>query len=91
MSYRCRIRHLHGTPSLGRSLHGHVPTPVQITDHVGDSSTRVLLAEVVLMTKMNWNSARFADKLPVTVRFANEVGTILRDLPDGLGHVVFGG
>jgi hypothetical protein len=37
---------------------------------------------VLLMTKMNWNSARFAEKLPVTVRFANEVGTILRDLPD---------
>jgi hypothetical protein len=34
------------------------------------------------MTKMNWNSARFAEKLHVTVRFANEVGTILRDLPD---------
>lgn len=31
---------------------------------------------------MNWNSARFAERLPVTVRFAGEVGTILRDLPD---------
>ena len=69
-------------PSLGRYPHGHVPTPVQITDHVGDSSAKALLAEVLLMTKMNWNSARFAEKLPVTVRFANEVGTILRDLPD---------
>jgi hypothetical protein len=57
-------------------------TPVQITGHVGDSSAKSLLAEVLLMTKMNWNSARFAEKLPVTVRFANEVGTILRDLPD---------
>jgi hypothetical protein len=69
-------------PSLGRYPHGHVPTPVQITDHVGDSSSPSLLAEVLLMTKMNWNSARFAEKLPVTLRFANEVGTILRDLPD---------
>jgi hypothetical protein len=69
-------------PSLGRYPHGHVPTPVQITDHIGDSSAQALLAEVLLMTKMNWNSARFAEKLPVTVRFADEVGTILRDLPD---------
>ena len=69
-------------PSLGRYPHGHVPTPVQITGHVGDSSAKALLAEVLLMTKMNWNSARFAEKLPVTLRFANEVGTILRDLPD---------
>ena len=27
-------------------------------------------------------AARFAEKLPVILRFANEVGTILRDLPD---------
>ena len=69
-------------PSLGRYPHGHVPTPAQITDHIGDTSARALLAEVLLMTKMNWNSARFAEKLPVTLRFAREVGTILRDLPE---------
>jgi len=69
-------------PSLGRYPHGHVPAPVQITDHVGDSATRDLLCEVLLLTKMNWNSARFAEKLPVTLRFAKEVGAILRDLPD---------
>jgi hypothetical protein len=55
---------------------------VQITDYVGDSAAQHLLAEVLLLTKMNWNSARFAEKLPVTVRFANEVGAILRDLSD---------
>ncbi len=69
-------------PSLGRYPHGHVPTPVQIADHVGDSSPEQLLREVLILTKMNWNSARFAERLPVTVRFANEVGSILRDLPD---------
>ena len=31
---------------------------------------------------MNWNSARYAENRPVTLRFASEVGTILRDLPD---------
>jgi hypothetical protein len=69
-------------PSLGRYPHGHVPAPVQITDHVGDSSPRQLLSEVLLLTKMNWNSARFAERVPVTLRFAGEVGSILRDLPD---------
>jgi len=69
-------------PSLGRYPHGHVPAPVQIADHVGDSSPEQLLREVLILTKMNWNSARFAERLPVTVRFAKEVGNILRDLPD---------
>lgn len=54
---------------------------MQITEHVGDSSARDLLREV-LLTKKNWNSARFAERLPVTVRFAGEVGAILRDLPN---------
>ncbi len=69
-------------PSLGRYPAGHVPTPIQITGHVGDTSARELLSEVLLLTKMNWNSARFAERLPVTVRFAGEVGAILRDLPE---------
>jgi Transposase, Mutator family len=66
-------------PSLGRYPHGHVPAPIQITDHIGDTSARDLLSEVLILTKMNWNSARFAERRPVTVRFADEVGTILRD------------
>jgi len=37
---------------------------------------------VLLLTKMNWNSARFAEQRPVTIRFADQVGAILRDLPD---------
>jgi len=41
-----------------------------MTDHVGDSCARDLLREVLLQTKMSWNSARFAERLPVTVRFA---------------------
>ena len=69
-------------PLLGRYPQGHVPTPVQIVDHVGDSRPEQLLRDVLILTKMNWNSARFAERLPVTVRFAKEVGAILRDLPD---------
>jgi hypothetical protein len=78
-------RYLYATgylPSLGRYPHGHVPAPLQITDHVGDTPFSKLLDEVLLLTKMNWNSARFAEHTPVTVRFAGQVGAILRDLPD---------
>jgi hypothetical protein len=78
-------RYLYATgylPSLGRYPHGHVPAPLQITDHVGDTPSGKLLDEVLLLTKMNWNSARFAEHTPVTVRFAGQVGEILRDLPD---------
>lgn len=69
-------------PALGGYPHGHVPSPLQITDHVGDTSPSQLLSEILLLTKMNWNSANFAERVPVTLRFADEVGAILRDMPD---------
>lgn len=59
-----------------------MPTPIQITDHICDTVACELLGEVLTLTKMNWNSARFAERLSVGVRFAGEVGSILRDLPE---------
>ncbi|MET7485524.1 hypothetical protein [Streptomyces sp. NPDC005538] len=48
----------------------------------GAFTAQDLPREVLLLTKMNWNSARFAERLPVTVRFAGKVGALLRDLSD---------
>jgi hypothetical protein len=64
-------------------FHGmHVPSPLRIADHIGqDTPRRQLLAEILVLTKMNWNSAGFAGKLPVTLRFAEFVGDILKEIP----------
>ena len=68
-------------PSRGYYPHGHVPSPLQITDHVGDTSKEKLLQEVLTLTKMNWNSANMAGLLPVTLRFSRLVGDIMREIP----------
>jgi hypothetical protein len=52
--------------------HGHVPAPVRITDHVGDTASRLLLSEILTLTKMNWNSSGFAETMPITLRFAHD-------------------
>ncbi len=64
-------------------FHGmHVPSPVQIADHVGQDTPRSqLLTEVLTLTKLNWNSAAFCGKLPVTLRFASLVGEIMKEIP----------
>lgn len=64
--------------------HGlHVPSPIQITDHVGQDTARGdLLREVLILTKMNWNSARLGGKIPITLKFSNLVGEIMRGIPD---------
>jgi hypothetical protein len=67
---------------LGRYPHGHVPSPLQIADHVGDTPTPQLLGEVLTLTKMNWNSADFASSSPITIRFSRQVGEILREVPE---------
>ncbi len=64
-------------------FHGmHVPSPIQIADHVGqDTPRRQLLGELLTLTKLNWNSAAFSGKLPVTLRFASLVGEIMKEIP----------
>jgi len=70
---------------LGEYHSLHVPSPVQITDHVGqDTSRETLLREILTLTKMNWNAARLGGSLPITLRFSDLVGEIMRELPPGI-------
>ena len=62
--------------------HGHVPSPLQITDHVGDTPLRELAGELMVLTKMNWNSANFSGLMPITLRFSKLVGDILKEYPE---------
>jgi hypothetical protein len=60
----------------------HVPSPILISDHLGyDTPRETLLKEILVLTKMNWNSARFGGLLPVTIRFSRLVGDILKEIP----------
>src|SRR5262249_17839509 len=59
--------------SLGRYPHGHVPSPLRIADHVGDTPVRHLKREIMVLTKMNWNSANFSGLWPITLRFSRLV------------------
>ncbi|MGA2610380.1 MAG: hypothetical protein ABSH01_23295 [Terriglobia bacterium] len=68
--------------SLGQFHSMHVPSPILISDHLGyDTPRETLLKEILVLTKMNWNSARFGGLLPVTIRFSRLVGDILKEIP----------
>jgi len=68
-------------PALNAYPHGHVPSPLQVADHIGDSSIETILQETLVLTKMNWNSASFAGLMPITLRFSRLVGDIMREVP----------
>lgn len=64
-------------------FHGmHVPSPIQIADHIGyDTPRETLLKEILILTKMNWNSSRLGGLLPITIKFSQLVGDIMREIP----------
>jgi hypothetical protein len=62
--------------------HEQVPSLPQIADDAGDTARSQLLREILILTKMNWNSANFAGLLPITLRFSRLVGDILREVPE---------
>jgi hypothetical protein len=68
-------------PAQGRYPHGHVPCALQVADHVGDTAKAELLREILVLTKMNWNSANMAGLMPITLRFSRLVGDVLREVP----------
>lgn len=69
-------------PSMGTFLQNHVPSPLQLTDHYGDTAHPKLMREILSLTKMNWNSARMYGSMPITLRFSRLVGDILREYPE---------
>jgi hypothetical protein len=55
---------------------------LQIADHKGDTERAELLREVLVLTKMNWNSANMFGLMPITLRFSRLVGDVLREVPE---------
>lgn len=61
----------------------YVPRPIALRSQHCERSLGELAAEVMALSKMNWNSTQFDGMLPVTIRTARDVGEIIRRLPQG--------
>jgi hypothetical protein len=68
-------------PELERYPHGHVPSPLLIADHIGDTAGDQLQREILTLTKMNWNSANMHGLMPITLQFSRLVADVLREIP----------
>jgi hypothetical protein len=53
------------------------PLPLFVEISKGEADIEVVTKDILALTKLNYNSCRYADGLPVTLRFADEVGEIL--------------
>jgi hypothetical protein len=54
-----------------------VPNPLLIDVCRGKADIQTVMADILALTKLNYNSCTYGDGLPVTLRFANAVGEIL--------------
>jgi len=61
-----------------------VPSPLEILEHHGSTQIEDLCSEILALTRLNWNNAKFCSKVPVTLLFAKRVGNILRECPDDI-------
>lgn len=68
-------------PFIGGYSGMRVPRPLEIIEHIGSSSMRLVAEEVLALTKMDYNSTAFAGRGPITTAFSEDVGHILAELP----------
>jgi hypothetical protein len=59
----------------------HVPAPLQI-GCVHETDIRERAREILVLSKMNWNSAEGIARHPITLSFARKVGTIMTEMGD---------
>jgi hypothetical protein len=61
----------------------YVPTPIALRPVTADHQPDELAAETLALTKMNWNDTQLDQGLPITIRAAHQVATILKRAPAG--------
>lgn len=61
----------------------YVPVPLWVRCQQVDQTPAALAAEILGLTKLNWNSSQFDNVEPITLRAAKQVGDILKHVPEG--------
>ncbi len=55
-----------------------IPQPLEVTENWGSLTFREVAADLLRLTKLNWNTAAFACVDPITIAFSRRVGEILK-------------
>jgi hypothetical protein len=64
-------------PRLQTYYGSEVPIPISVTVNRGEADIQTVMRDILALTKLNYNSCRHSDGLPVTLKFADAVGEIL--------------
>lgn len=64
-------------PKLRTSPHLGVPTSVKVDICRGSEDIKIVLEDILALTKLNYNACHYADGYPITLQFADKIGDIL--------------
>lgn len=70
-------------PYYGTYPGTRVPRPLQLRPHECETPLGDLAAEVLALTKMNWNTTQFDQASPIPIRAARQVGRVLKHISYG--------
>ena len=59
----------------------HIPAPVQL-GAAGETDIRQRAAEILALSKMNWNNTEGLSRYPITLSFAKKVGQLMSEMSD---------
>jgi hypothetical protein len=77
------LRHTRGSvPAYGPDVGTYIPAPLSFRTVGTESSPISLAAELLALPKINWNQTQLAGRQPITLRTADNVGEILRQVRD---------
>lgn len=62
----------------------YVPHALPFRPVVTESSPEQIASELLTLSKMNWNATQLDGRLPITIRTAESIGSILKHLPEGV-------
>lgn len=68
-------------PRLATYMGPDTPNPLQVRIRRGEARLETVLRDVLALTKINFNTCLFNDRMPVTIRFADAIGDILVAAP----------
>ncbi|MCA1675780.1 MAG: hypothetical protein LC799_27570 [Actinobacteria bacterium] len=68
-------------PRLDTYMGPDTPNPLHVSVRRGEANIQTVMADVLSLSKINFNTCLFNDREPVTIRFADAIGDILVSAP----------
>ncbi len=68
-------------PRFGTYPGFETPNPIEVHIDWGEAELEQVCADILALTKVNFNACNFSDGLPVTLKFADAIGEILTAAP----------